>query len=113
MEKAKKIRTRSALKKKISISPEIEKAKVYVVIEITEYVPSAVLSKTIIKKSTGSVTVTSFDTGEELAEKTSPFDTYIQVIDGAADVIIDEKKLRLEVGNGIVIPAHARYGINA
>ena len=55
-------------------STEIEKSKVHIIVEIIEYIPNAVVSKTIIKKTTGNVTVTSFDTGEELAEKTSPFD---------------------------------------
>jgi len=92
---------------------ELEKSKVHIIVEIIEYVPNAVVSKTIIKKTTGNISVASFDTGEELAEKTSPFDTYIQVIDGAADVIIDKKKYLLKFGEGIVIPAHASHSFNA
>jgi len=92
---------------------ELEKSKVHIIVEIIEYVPNAVVSKTIIKKTTGNITVSSFAIGEELAEKTSPFDTYIQVIDGAAEVIIDEKKYQLKLGNGIVIPAHAPHCFNA
>jgi len=86
---------------------------VHIIVEIIQYVPNAVLSKTIIKKTTGNVSVSSFDTGEELPEKTIPFDTYIQIIDGAAEVIINEKKYQLKFGNGIVIPAHAPHCINA
>jgi len=96
-----------------AVSLEFEKSKVHIIVEIIEYVPNAVVSKTIIKKITGNVTVTSFDTGEELAEKTSPFDNYIQVIDGVAEVIIDKKKYQLKLGNGIVIPAHAAHCFNA
>jgi quercetin dioxygenase-like cupin family protein len=92
---------------------ELEKSRVHIIVEIMEYVPNAVVSKTIIKKTTGNITVTSFDTGEELAEKTSPFDTFIQIIDGAAEVIINEKTYLLRIGNGIVIPAHAPHCINA
>jgi len=92
---------------------ELEKSRVHIIVEIIEYVPNAVVSKTIIKKTTGNITVTSFDTGEELGEKTSPHDTYIQVIDGVAEVIINEKKYWLKSGNGIVIPAHASHCINA
>ncbi len=94
-------------------SPEVEKGKVHIIVEIIEYVPDSVVSKTIIKKTTGNVTITSFAAGEELAEKTSPFDTYIQVIDGTAEVIINEKKFQLKLGNGIVVPAKAPYCINA
>ena len=92
---------------------ELEKSKVHIIVEIIEYVPNAVVSKTIIKKTTGNVTVSSFDAGEELAEKTSPFDNYIQIIDGAAEVIINEKKYKLKLGEGIIIPAHSKHCFNA
>ncbi len=92
---------------------ELEKSKVHIVVEIIEYMPNAVVSKTIIKKTTGNVTVSSFDAGEELAEKTSPFDNYIQIIDGAAEVTIDDKKYKLKLGEAIIIPAHAKHHFNA
>jgi quercetin dioxygenase-like cupin family protein len=92
---------------------EMEKSKVHIIVEILEYVPNAVVSKTIIKKTTGNVTVTSFDTGEELAEKTSPFDNFVQIIDGVAEVVINEKNYLLRTGDGIVIPAHAPHCFNA
>lgn len=92
---------------------EMEKSKVYIIVEIIEYVPNAVLSKTIIKKTTGNVTVSSFDAGEEQAEKTSPFDTFIQVIDGIAEITINDKKYLLHLGEGIVIPAHAKQHFSA
>ena len=92
---------------------ELEKSKVHIIVEIIEYVPNAVVSKTIIKKTTGNITVSSFAIGEELAEKSSPFDTYVQIIDGSAEVIINEKKYKLGLGEGIVIPAHAQHCFNA
>ena len=76
---------------------EVEKSKIHIVVEIIEYLPNAVVSKTIVKKATGNITVSSFDEGEELAEKTSPFDNYIQIIDGVAEVMINEKKIRYEI----------------
>ena len=85
---------------------EIEKSKGLIIVEIIEYVPNAVLSKTIIKKSTGNISVMSFDTGEGLTEKTSPFDTFAQIIDGKAEIVIDGVSHLLEVGQGIVLPAH-------
>lgn len=92
---------------------EIEKSEAHIIVEIIEYIPNAVVSKTIIKKTTGNVTVSSFDAGEELSDKTSPFDTYIQIIDGSAELIIEEKIHELVLGNGIVVPAHAKHRINA
>jgi hypothetical protein len=60
---------------------EIEKSKSHILIEIIEYVPHSVISKTIIRKTTGNISVVAIDTDESLAEKISPFDTYIQVSD--------------------------------
>jgi quercetin dioxygenase-like cupin family protein len=97
----------------MATTSELEKAKSHIIVEILEYVPNSVVSKTIIKKITGNITVSSFDEGEELGEKTSPFDNYIQIIDGAAEVIINKKRFSLNLGEGIIIPAHSTYCFNA
>ena len=75
--------------------------------------PNAVVSKTIIKKATGNITAMSFDEGEELSEKISPFDTYIQIIDGTAEIIVNTIKHTLKLGTGFIIPAHATHHFNA
>lgn len=92
---------------------ELEKSKAHIIVEIIEYIPNAIVSKTIIKKTTGNITVSSFDAGEELDDKTSPFDTYIQIIDGTAELIIDDKEYNLSLGQGIIIPAHSKHKFNA
>ncbi|MEP6465326.1 MAG: cupin domain-containing protein [Parafilimonas sp.] len=96
-----------------TVSSEVEKLKVHIEIDLIEYVPNAVVSKTIIKKTTGNITVSSFAIGEELAEKVSPFDNYIQIIDGTAELTINEKIYTLKLGEGIIIPAHAPHCFNA
>ena len=68
---------------------EMEKSKPHIIVQIIEYIPNSVVMKTIIKKTTGNVTVTSLDAGEEVGENTSPFDTYVQIIDGSAELVID------------------------
>ena len=92
---------------------EVDKAKVFIIVEIIEYVPNSVVIKTIIKKTTGNVSVVSFDTGETLSPKTSPFDTFIQVIDGTAEVIIDNVSNILKTGESIIIPANRTHIIKA
>src|SRR6476659_4132251 len=92
---------------------ELEKSKPHIIVEILEYVPNSVLIKTIIKKTTGNITVTAVDAGEELAEKTSPFDTFIQIIDGMAQVEIGDRKYRLSLGEGVIIPAHSSHCFHA
>jgi quercetin dioxygenase-like cupin family protein len=86
---------------------EIEKAKGYITVEIIEYIPNSVVMKTILKKSTGNISVMSFDSGEGLTEKTSPFDTFAQIIDGKAEIVISGTSHVLLTGQSIVIPAHA------
>src|SRR6187200_1186728 len=86
---------------------DIEKSKSYITVEIIEYIPHAMVSKTIIKKSTGNISIMSFDDGEGLTEKTSPFDTFVQIIEGKAEIVIDKETNLLESGQGIIIPAHS------
>ena len=88
-------------------NPELEKSKSHIIVEIIEYVSNSVVSKTIIRKSTGNISAMSFDNGEGLTEKTSPFDTFAQIIEGKADIVINNESHLLETGMGIIIPAHA------
>lgn len=90
---------------------EIEKSKAYITVEIIEYVANSVVIKTILKKSTGNISVASFDSGEGLTEKISPFDTYAQIIDGKAKIVIDGNSLILETGQSVIIPAHKSHYI--
>jgi quercetin dioxygenase-like cupin family protein len=92
---------------------ELEKSKPHIIVEILEYVPNSILIKTIIKKTTGNIMVTAVAAGEELAEKTSPFDTFIQIIDGAAQVEIRDKRYNLRLGEGIIIPANSPHCFGA
>ena len=90
---------------------ELEKSKAHIIVEIIEYVPNSVVSKTILKKSTGNISVMSFDTGEGLTEKISPFDTFAQIIEGKAEIVINKVSHLLVAGEGIIIPAHASNNI--
>ena len=90
-----------------SDNTEIEKATSYLIVEIIEYIPNSVVSKSIIKKLTGNVSVMSFDTGEGLSEKTSPFDTFIQIIEGKANIVINKVDHLLVTGQGIIVPANS------
>jgi quercetin dioxygenase-like cupin family protein len=92
---------------------DLEKSKAFIIVEIIEYVPDSVVIKTIIKKTTGNVSAVSFDSGEKIEEKTSPFDTFIQIIDGNAEIVIDGKSNHLDTGQSIIIPAHSQNSIKA
>jgi len=92
---------------------EMAKGNAHIIIEIIEYMPNAVLSRTIIKKTTGNITAISMAVGEELEERTIPFDTYVQIIDGTAELKIYDKRIFLKLGEGIIIPAHAKHSFTA
>ena len=91
---------------KKSDNNELEPGKAHIIVEIIEYVPNAVVIKTVIKKSTGNISIMSFDSGEGLTEKISPFDTFAQIIEGNAEIVIDNVSNHLVSGMGIIIPAH-------
>ncbi|MCU0423322.1 MAG: cupin [Bacteroidia bacterium] len=88
---------------------EIKKSKPHIIIELIEYLPDAIVTRTIIKKTTGNITATSISIGEELGQKAIPFDTYVQIIDGAAVLIIDENLFHIGLGEGIIIPANTKH----
>lgn len=92
---------------------EVEKAKANIIVEIIEYVPNSVVIKSIIKKTTGNISAVSFDSGEALTEKIIPFDTFVQVIDGNAEIVIDGISNLLTTGQSIIIPAHSSNIVRA
>ena len=92
---------------------EVEKSTAHIVIDLIEYVPQSIVTRTIIRKLTGNVNAIAIDSGESLSEKISPFDTYIQIIEGEAEVVIDNHSSNLVTGQGILIPSHAANVIRA
>ncbi len=92
---------------------EIEKGQVHSLGEIIEYAPDAIISKTLLKRPTGHINLISYDTGKGLTGQIYPFDTFVLLIEGKAEIIIDGKTNHLEIFQGIIIPAHSRYIVNA
>ena len=90
---------------------EIEKSKSHILIEIIDYFPNSILSKTIIRKTTGNVSIIANDTSGALDKKISPFDIFIQVIDGMVEIIIDGQTNVIQTGEGIIIPAHTSNSV--
>jgi quercetin dioxygenase-like cupin family protein len=92
---------------------EQEKSKSFMAIEIIEYVPKSVVIKSIIKKTTGNVSAYSVDSGETISNSMSAFDTYVQIIEGHAEVNIAGVVSKLKKGESIIIPAHTVNKITA
>lgn len=94
-------------------NPEFQKMKAFRVTDILDYLAHSVVIRSILNKNTGSVSAISFAAGEVLVGKISPYDVFIQVIDGNAEIIIEDKSNLLETGQSIIIPAHNRNIIKA
>ncbi len=80
--------------------------------EIT-YAAGAVISKTLLKKETGNITLFSFDKGQGLSEHTSPFDAVVQVVEGEGAFIIDGEMKMAKEGEMIIMPANIPHDVQA
>lgn len=80
---------------------------------LTEYQKDSVVSKTLIGKKTGTVTVFAFDKGEGLSEHTAPFDALVYIVDGEAKVTIEGQDMLMKKGNIVILPANKPHALFA
>ena len=80
---------------------------------LVDYQSGAVVSRTIIERIAGTVTLFAFDRGQGLSEHTAPFDALVHVIDGEANVTIDGKSLSLKSGEATIMPANRPHALKA
>ena len=80
---------------------------------LLQYVPGSVVSRTLIKRPVGTVTLFSFDAGQGLSEHTAPFDAYVQVVDGEGEITISGTKFTLQAGQMIIMPANEPHSVKA
>ncbi|MGA2406120.1 MAG: cupin domain-containing protein [Bacteroidales bacterium] len=92
---------------------EFEKSRVFSFNESIDYSDGGIVSKTVLKKQTGNISLFSFAKGEALSEHTAPFDAMIQVVDGRVEVVIGGKSFLLEAGQSIIMPANITHAVNA
>ncbi|MBF0594334.1 MAG: cupin domain-containing protein [Candidatus Omnitrophica bacterium] len=80
---------------------------------LVNYQDGAVVSKEVIKKKEGTVTVFAFDEGQGLSEHTAPFDALVYVVDGRVEITIDGKPSALKAGDMIIMPANKPHALKA
>lgn len=95
------------------MSNPIEASRVFVTSESIDYAGGAVVSKTIIKKPSGNITLFAFDQGEGLSEHTAPFDALVQVLDGVVEITIGGKAYILKQGESVIMPATIPHALKA
>ncbi len=81
--------------------------------ELVAYAPGAVVSRTVIKRPVGTVTLFSFDAGQGLSEHTAPFDALVQVLDGKAEITIGGNLVATEAGQTVLMPAGVPHSLHA
>lgn len=92
---------------------EFEKSYVFNLAESVDYSAGSVVSKMVLKKDTGNITLFAFDNGQGLSEHSDPFDTYVQVIEGKGQIIIDKTTYDLKAGEFIIMPANIPHAVRA
>ena len=91
----------------------IEKAKGQNLQHAVGYMDKSVVSKQVIKASTGNITLFAFDKGEGLSEHSAPFDAFVHILDGQAEIIIGGKSNIVSIGEFIIMPANIPHAIKA
>ena len=81
--------------------------------ELVDYQDDAIVSHTLLKEDTGTVTVFAFDAQQDLSEHTVPHDALVQVLDGEAEIIIAGTSHRVSTGEAIIMPANQPHAVKA
>ena len=81
--------------------------------DLIDYQEGSVVSRTIIDKKAGTVTLFAFDEGQGLSEHTAPFDALVHILDGEANVVLSGKPVRLKKGELTIMPANEPHALSA
>ena len=92
---------------------EIPTSQVHRMIELVDYQDGSIVSRMLINKKVGSVTLFAFDKEQKLSEHTAPFDALVQILDGEAEINISGEKFILNQGDSIIIPANKPHAVKA
>ena len=95
------------------MTKETDPAKSYRLADSIDYAVQSIVSKTIIKKPGGNVTLFAFDKDEGLAQHSSPHEALVQILEGKAEIMIDENSYTLHAGEAIILPSNIPHALNA
>lgn len=87
--------------------------KAQLLLDLIEYADDSIVSKTLLDKSTGTITLFAFDQGQKLSEHTSPYDAVVQILDGKAGITIGGEQKDVSQGQIIIMPANVPHAVNA
>ena len=90
-----------------------KKSEIYELKQLVKYQEGTIVSKTLINKENGTITIFAFDQGQSLSEHTAPFDALVHIIEGNAEIKIVGKKFNLKKGEIIIMPANKPHAVKA
>lgn len=91
----------------------VEKGLAFDLKDSIQYAAGSVVSKTLLDKKTGTLTLFAFDAGQGLSEHTAPFDAVVEILDGEARLTIGGKDVLALAGNMVVMPANTPHAVRA
>jgi quercetin dioxygenase-like cupin family protein len=91
----------------------MESTEKIALLEAAQYNPESVVSRVLLKKEKGTVTLFAFDKGQELSEHSAPFDAAVQVLEGEVELIIGGNPVRVRSGEWVVMPANIPHAVKA
>ncbi len=80
---------------------------------LIDYTENGIISKQIIKLNSGNITLFAFYEGQALSEHTAPYDALVQVVEGEADITIDQEVVTVEAGESVILPANVPHAVKA
>lgn len=80
---------------------------------LADYQSGAVVSRTLVDKKIGTITIFSFDEGQGLSEHTAPYDAFVYIVDGEAEITISGKPLAARAGEIVIMPANQPHSLRA
>ena len=89
------------------------KAQATNLVNLIDYQEGSVVSRTLIDKKVGTLTLFAFDEGQGLSEHTAPFDAFVYILDGEAEVVISSKAHSVGTGEMIIMPANEPHSLKA
>ena len=99
--------------KKKKASSQLKHSSAEAVHGLVDYAPDAVVSRTLLANGAGTITLFAFDQGQGLSEHTAPFDAMVQVLDGEAEISIENRPHNVKAGEMIVMPANHPHAVRA
>lgn len=83
------------------------------IIDLVQYQQESIVSKVLIKKTSGNITLFAFAKGQELSEHTASFDAFVYIVDGKSEIILNGITHELETGETIIMPANIPHAVKA